>query len=96
MHLVQDRLLKQQAVSVDSVTEGNAAVVEQGGELLAVRRFDGRLIALSAICSHMGCIVNWNPTDRTWDCPCHGSRFDEDGAVMSGPAVTRLEARTGG
>ena len=45
-------------------------------------------------CTHMGCIVNWNAAERTWDCPCHGSRFAQDGAILEGPAVARLEDRS--
>jgi Rieske Fe-S protein len=61
------------------------------GETVAGYRDDGgQLHAVSAACTHMGCIVGWNETDRTWDCPCHGSRFELDGSVIHGPAVTPL------
>ena len=53
----------------------------------------GKVHAVSAVCTHMGCIVGWNETDRTWDCPCHGSRFDLDGSVIEGPAVRDLERK---
>jgi Rieske Fe-S protein len=46
---------------------------------------------LSAVCSHMGCIVHWNPGEKTWDCPCHGSRYTCDGKVTHGPAVQDLK-----
>jgi hypothetical protein len=42
--------------------------------------------------SHVGCIVNWNPTEKSWDCPCHGSRFDIHGQVLNGPAIRSLDA----
>ena len=59
----------------------------------AGRRFrddDGSVTMVSAVCTHMGCLVDWNEAERTWDCPCHGSRFKPDGSVIGGPAETPL------
>lgn len=55
---------------------------------------DGDLHAVSAICPHMGCILQWNDGGRTWDCPCHGSRFSHEGKVLDGPAVEDLRERS--
>jgi Rieske Fe-S protein len=52
----------------------------------------GTLHRVSAVCTHLGCIVHWNSLEGSWDCPCHGSRFGIDGAVLNGPAVSRLGA----
>ena len=54
----------------------------------------GTLHRLSPVCTHMKCDVAWNAAERTWDCPCHGSRFDVDGAVLNGPAVEALPRRS--
>jgi Rieske Fe-S protein len=54
---------------------------------------NGTVHAVSARCTHMGCILNWNDAERTWDCPCHASRFAADGSVLQGPAVNPLEPR---
>lgn len=51
---------------------------------------NGEVHEFSAVCPHLGCIVDWNDTEKTWDCPCHGSRFSTDGAVINGPANTGL------
>jgi Rieske Fe-S protein len=51
----------------------------------------GTVHSCSATCTHLGCVVAWNSNEATWDCPCHGSRFDRFGNVLNGPAVTGLE-----
>ncbi len=82
------------AKSFDEIAPGQAAIVSvKEGEVAAFRDEDGQVHAVSAVCTHMGCIVGWNRTDRTWDCPCHGSRFTLSGEVLNGPAVTPLEPR---
>ena len=94
-HLVADRVLKRKTVPLGSIQPGEGAVVSHHGEQLAVSRAaDGTVRAFSAVCTHLGCIVGWNQVDRTWDCPCHGSRFDETGSVLAGPATSPLEPRS--
>lgn len=66
-------------------------VIDQNGENIAVYKDEtGKVTALSAVCTHMGCIVDWNNKEKTWDCPCHGSRFDKTGKVINGPAQKDL------
>jgi Rieske Fe-S protein len=92
-----DRLGGSPAGSADDVTPGQAAVIEMDGESTAVHRDEaGSLHAVSAVCTHMGCTVAWNDGEKSWDCPCHGSRFSPDGAVLHGPAVEPLECRPDG
>jgi glycine/D-amino acid oxidase-like deaminating enzyme/nitrite reductase/ring-hydroxylating ferredoxin subunit len=92
LHFVGDRLPTAHADSTDDIDPGQGAVVRAGGQRLAVHRdASGRLHALSARCTHMGCIVHFNDAECAWECPCHGSRFDIDGKVVQGPAVRPLE-----
>ena len=77
-----------------ALAPGAGAVFDIEGEKVAVHRDDqGQLHARSATCTHLGCIVAWNDAERSWDCPCHGSRFDVDGEVLQGPAATPLKQR---
>jgi glycine/D-amino acid oxidase-like deaminating enzyme/nitrite reductase/ring-hydroxylating ferredoxin subunit len=74
-------------VAKDDVAPGDGAVIRAGAKKVALYRdARGTLHQFSAVCPHLGCIVQWNPTERTFDCPCHGSRFDKRGEVINGPA----------
>jgi glycine/D-amino acid oxidase-like deaminating enzyme/nitrite reductase/ring-hydroxylating ferredoxin subunit len=81
----------------DAIAGGEGGVIVRGREKIAACRDEaGNLRTLSASCTHKGCTVTWNNADRTWDCPCHGSIFAADGAVIHGPArepLPRVEAR---
>jgi glycine/D-amino acid oxidase-like deaminating enzyme/nitrite reductase/ring-hydroxylating ferredoxin subunit len=92
-HWVGDRLsIDEQGPS--DLEPGEAAIVDRDGERVAALRDDtGTLRAVSAICTHLGCVVEWNAAERSWDCPCHGSRFGVDGDVIQAPAVEPLERR---
>lgn len=73
--------------SVEQIAPNSGAVMVEHGRKIAVYRDEkGTLHRRSAVCPHLGCIVAWNPSAATWDCPCHGSRFDRFGAVTNGPA----------
>ncbi|MFJ7065767.1 FAD-dependent oxidoreductase [Streptomyces sp. NPDC101115] len=79
---------------VGALGPGEGTVVRAGGGPCAVHRDDrGELHAVSAVCTHMGCLVAFNNAERTWECPCHGSRFGVDGKVLQGPALRPLERR---
>jgi Rieske Fe-S protein len=78
------------AGEVDTVTAiplGTGAIMRRGLRKVAIYRDEANAVhAYTAECPHLGCVVGWNPTERTWDCPCHGSRFDPHGHIMNGPA----------
>lgn len=77
--------------SPDDIAPGAGAILRRGLSPVAVHRdLAGHLHERSAVCPHLGCIVAWNGVESTWDCPCHGSRFDVDGRVVNGPASSDL------
>ncbi|MFE5720515.1 FAD-dependent oxidoreductase [Streptomyces erythrochromogenes] len=79
---------------VESLRPGDGTVVRAGGKPCAVHRDDqGELHAVSAVCTHLGCLVAFNNAERTWECPCHGSRFGIDGEILQGPALSPLERK---
>ncbi|MFP5224783.1 MAG: FAD-dependent oxidoreductase [Actinomycetota bacterium] len=93
--LVGDRVLGAHDLrSLEEIQPGEGGIVRIDGERLAVHRTpEGRLEAVSPVCTHLGCIVSFNRATVTWDCPCHGSRFDTSGQVLCGPATRALERR---
>ena len=78
--------------SIEKVAPGEGAVIKEGVRPIAVfRDSSGRVYTSSAVCVHLGCIVHWNSEEKSFDCPCHGSRFTYDGKVVNGPANKDLE-----
>ena len=78
--------------SVDEIPAGEGRVIRRGAKKVAVYRdAKGVLTEKSAVCTHLKCIVEWNGAEKSWDCPCHGSRFDPYGEVLNGPAISALE-----
>lgn len=95
-YLVRDRFAGMEGRSLRAVKRGQAKILEYRGEQAAVYRdLNGAITARSAVCTHMGCLVDWNEAERSWDCPCHGSRFRIDGSVIGGPAEAPLPAIKG-
>jgi Rieske Fe-S protein len=73
------------------IPRGGGTVVRRGLQMVAIHRDEaGALHERSAICPHLGCVVAWNHVEKSWDCPCHGSRFDALGRVLNGPANSDL------
>jgi Rieske Fe-S protein len=94
LHFAGDRLTKRGTRPIEDLAPGEGDIVRHAGEKVAGhRRDDGTLVAVSPLCTHLGCQVNWNTAERSWDCPCHGSRFSPEGEVLHGPAVHRLETK---
>jgi glycine/D-amino acid oxidase-like deaminating enzyme/nitrite reductase/ring-hydroxylating ferredoxin subunit len=77
--------------SPDELGPAQAGIMRKGLKKLAVYRDEkGAVHEMSAFCTHLGCVVSWNSSEKTWDCPCHGSRFSATGAVVNGPAIVGL------
>jgi len=90
---VKDRLVAH-PTSPDALAPGEGAVLDaKGGQVAAYRDPEGGLHIVSATCTHLGCTVHWNAAETSWDCPCHGSRFDPDGNVLNAPASSPLAPR---
>ena len=80
------------APSADEIKRGEGAILRDGiKKIAAFRDEDGTLHRFSAVCPHLKCIVRWDGAEKTWDCPCHGSRFDALGHMLNGPAIADLE-----
>jgi nitrite reductase/ring-hydroxylating ferredoxin subunit len=94
LHLLGDPIRNRADRPIEDLGRGEGAIVTSGGGKVAGYRDEhGALHAVSSRCTHLHCQVNWNGAERTWDCPCHGSRFTVDGDVLNGPAVEPLPKR---
>ena len=90
-YLIRDRFAGPDGRSLRQVRRGEGKVLDlKGQRVAAYRDSEGTTSLRSAVCTHMGCAVAWNTAERTWDCPCHGSRFKPTGEVISGPAEAPL------
>jgi Rieske Fe-S protein len=93
-HLVGDRISEAQSPELSAIPAGEGAIVQLEDERVAAYRDQGgELHLVTSACTHWGCELRWNSAETTWDCPCHGSRFDIDGTILHGPAVKPLEVR---
>ncbi len=91
-YMVRDRLARAEGKSLDDLKFGEGKILNlDGKKVAAYRSEDGKVSLCSPVCTHLKCIVHWNAADKTWDCPCHGSRFKPEGEVHSGPAEDALE-----
>src|SRR4029453_8736510 len=83
---IKDRIGGPDAESIRELKPGDGMIIGSRGKKRAVfRDRDGKINEISPVCTHMGCLVRWNPAESTWDCPCHGSRFKPNGEVIAGP-----------
>lgn len=90
-HLLKDYLFYGEVDELKQIKPGEGKTLKLEGERVAAYRDEqGQLHLVSAICTHMGCILHWNNGEKSWDCPCHGSRFAVDGEVLEGPAYQNL------
>jgi glycine/D-amino acid oxidase-like deaminating enzyme/nitrite reductase/ring-hydroxylating ferredoxin subunit len=95
-HLLRDWLAPGEGDSTDQLAPGEGKILKlEGKKVAAYRNEQGAVSLCSAVCTHLGCIVEWNTAEKTWDCPCHGSRFQPSGEVISGPAEEPLKPHEG-
>ncbi len=90
-HWLGDRLKGLQGDTLSEISLGKGEIVRVKNKQLAIYRDSEKTHIVSAVCTHLGCIVNWNDAEKSWDCPCHGARYDCEGQVLHGPAVKNLE-----
>ena len=90
-HFIADRWSIKDTDTLKGLPPGTGKVVEVNGKKIAAYRDDaGAIHALNPVCTHAACIVGWNGEEKSWDCPCHGARYDIDGNVLTGPATKKL------
>ena len=90
-YLLRDWLGGSEGKSLKTLRRNQGKILNLNGKKVAAyRNGDGKVSLCSPVCTHMKCIVHWNDAEKTWDCPCHGSRFAATGEVLSGPAEEDL------
>ena len=78
--------------TISNLANGEGKIIEfEGNKIGVYKDFGGKIYKIKPICTHLNCELSWNPYDKTWDCPCHGSRFNYDGKQLYGPALEDLE-----
>jgi Rieske Fe-S protein len=91
-HFVGDRLTPADERGLDELERGEGRLVQLGlRKVAAYRDANGTLHVLRPVCAHLKCIVHWNAAEASWDCPCHGARYDVDGKPIDGPSLANLE-----
>jgi len=92
--MIQGRIQKP-AGQVGNLAMNEGALVELNGKKVAAyKNTIGEIIYLSPVCTHLGCLVDWNSVEKTWNCPCHGSKYAADGTLKQGPATRGLDKIT--
>lgn len=90
--LVAERIKNYSLENIDDIKQDTGQILEINSEKIGVYKdIEGKIFAVKPVCTHLGCILNWNNADKTWDCPCHGSRFDYKGKNIYNPALKNLE-----
>lgn len=91
--MIKDWATSSEVNNIKDIASGEGAIVRRGISKVAVFRDEKDVLhERSAACTHLGCVVQWNSGEKSWDCPCHGSRFDCEGRILNGPAITKLAA----
>ena len=86
------RFSYEQISQLAELAPGEASIAEWEGQKVALYKDEqGKIHAVDPVCPHAKCIVAWNSAERSWDCPCHGSRFTPDGDLLNGPATKGLQ-----
>jgi glycine/D-amino acid oxidase-like deaminating enzyme/nitrite reductase/ring-hydroxylating ferredoxin subunit len=94
-HFIADRFTPDELKTLKALKPGQGKVVNLDGKRVAIYKNDaGTITALNPTCTHAGCIVQFNEAEKSWDCPCHGGRYDISGKVLTGPTTKNLDAVT--
>jgi Rieske Fe-S protein len=91
--MIGDRIpsLRAPSINLNTLRENQGSLIRLGSKMIAAYRDpEGEVHLMSPVCPHLGCYVNWNEAEKSWDCPCHGSRFSPTGRILNGPAIADL------